>query len=141
MIQTIPSCDIMVKLATDPRTAIELLPWYVEVDQTRKEICEEVYARMLNDPNRIMVVLLFAYDLLCGFGIGKVEGEDLFLWQGHTDSHVPRSVVDETIGRIMNWGKAMGCNRILTVPNRNLKLWRRRWGFVPISDRIVAKEI
>lgn len=130
-------------LRTDnPDASLLLLPWYVEFDQTRAQIGLSLNERMKSQPDDILVLLITDDEAqkILGFAVSYIRYEDVFLWQAK-HSGLNRREVDEVFKTICLWAKNKGFNKISAIPNRNPKIWERRWGFIKSINDEVVKEI
>ena len=113
----------------NPRVALMLIPWFVPVDQTRKEIYLELTHRLTYSPDETFVCLAVEDDLIKGLVIAYCRKNDVFIWQASKDKGVSPKVVDCVFEGIAYWAKGRGYNKITGYPNRAKKIWARRWGF------------
>lgn len=127
---------------TDPDVALLLLPWFVEenCNMNRLQLGEELFNRMTDYPEDTLVLLIYYGDELRAFGVAYCRENDVKIWQAGS-INLDRQVVDVGFDFIKRWAKSKGRSRITTEPNRNLKIWKRRWGFEPVSEKEVAMEV
>jgi hypothetical protein len=131
-----------IQRAIKPEMALLLLPWYVEVNRTREMIGWELNERMAKQPDDTLVLVAMDNQEkhILGFSACYVRYNDVFIWQARNEK-LSRSEVDEVLNSICKWAKSKGFSRIAAMPNRNPKLWKRRWGFSATINNEVVKEI
>ena len=116
-------------ITKNPRVALMLMPWFVEVDQSREDIYLELRHRLTYNPDETFVCLAVESDLIKGMVIAYCRHEDVFIWQARGSKDLPRSIVDYAFAGIGHWAKSKGFSRITGLPNRAKRIWCRRWGF------------
>ena len=128
-------------ITKNPRVALLLVPWFVPVSQSRKEIYVALCNRLIVLPDDTFVCLAIDEDRIKGVVIAYCRATNVFLWQARSEG-LASSYVDRAFNGLCHWARAKGFNKITTVPNRAAKLWKRRWGFVeqPGSNTL-CKEI
>ena len=126
---------------SNPDAAFALLPFYVPDNQTREQIAEELFARLCNAPDDTLLVVGRENNKIKFMSISYVHDDEVFCWQAYHDKTVSRKWVDLVFGMIQGWAKVKNKKRITAIPNRNPKLWKRRWGFDIAEDNSVYKEI
>lgn len=131
----------IVELTNPEKTSLELMPWYVEVDQTSLQIGWELYQRMQHLPEDTLVLaVLDEMEQITGITIAYARYSDVFIWQARSGK-LTRSDVDKVLARICEWAKSKGFKRIAAVPNRNPRVYSKRWGFIKSTNNEVVKEI
>lgn len=125
---------------SNPDAAIALLPMYVCFNQTREEIAEELFARLCNDSDNTLVITVVDDDTnIKFFSASYVRDDEVFIWQARGDKSLEKKWPDICLGLIMGWAKKKGIEQITAVPNRNPKVYQRRWGFELKDNRLIKK--
>lgn len=125
---------LKVERTTNPVDALVYRHWFVEVDQSRLEIVVEIYRRMAYDGDNILFLMASKNDVLMGVSVSYIEETGrAFIWQASSRG-LSRDEVDIGFEVICDWIRKKGVYVVATVPNRNKKLWVRRWGFQEIPD-------
>lgn len=127
---------------TNPDTSLSLLPWYVPFDQTKEQIGLELNDKMIHHPDDTLVLVVMddAEKHILGFSIAYARYDDVFIWQAR-NINLSRPEVDLVLEQIYAWARQKGFSRIAAIPNRNPKIWKRRWGFIKSINNEVIKEI
>lgn len=138
MIQRVAD-QLRIERTTNPADALVLRNWFVPVDQSRLEVVVEVLIRMADDGDNTLVLCASRNDVLMGVSVSYMEESGrAFLWQARSKG-LSRDEVDIGFQIICDWIRKKGVHVVATVPNRNKKIWARRWGFqeIPNSDEMV----
>jgi len=127
---------------TNPDAAITLTPWFVPVMQTREEICAILFNMMTDDPERTYVTIVIDGQTIKGMAVTICRFNDAFIWQARSNG-LDRKTVDYMLGLIEQWARSKGFKRLSAYPNRNRRIWQRRWGFMlsQTNKNEVYKEI
>lgn len=130
---------------TNPLSAIELMPLYVELpDFDRKALAGNLFVQLSNKPDETLVLVLLDDDnALKGLAVAyeRPDSQDTRIWQASAVSGVEKKWVDIMLGMILGWSKAKGYKKVSGETNRSAKLWKRRWGFDIIDENEVVLEI
>lgn len=120
-----------------------VMPWFVQVDQTKTEqLIYFIDTLTTHFPKKMNVTCAYDKDdHMVGLCIAVVQEDNLFLWQARSEG-MTKKEVDEAMESLYDWARKRGCKTVTTIPNRDPKIWTRRWGFKeqPGSKEII-KEI
>lgn len=117
------------KRITDPKMAVQLVPWFEPEGETLEEMLVFLYDRLENNSSDTYLSLAVEDDLIKGIVIAYRVGIEVFIWQATAIKGVSSEVVDEAFENIKKWARTKGCSRISGIPNRAKRIWERRWGF------------
>jgi hypothetical protein len=137
--------------AKHPAVCWCLLPWFVEGNQTRKEIFTELYGRMEDKPDDTFVLVAMENGLCHGFMAAYCRDDDVFLWQSRTRDPFDKLYPDKTkvmqynedaFNLLFEWAKSRGKKSAsaLCTEEKVKDLVVRRYGFVK-NGNLITKEI
>lgn len=115
--------------AKHPAICWPLLPWFVEGDQTRKEIFMELYGRLEQEPENTFVEVVLDGDMCKGVLVGYVSGDHIWIWQARAKKDFKQG--KRMFGDLIAWATRKGKNELRAgcSKNKNMKLFMRRFGF------------
>jgi hypothetical protein len=123
--------------AKHPAVCWPLLPWFVEGDQTRKQIFLELYARLEQEPENTFVEIALEGEYCKAILIAYVSGDCVWVWQARASNDFNEG--KKMLNNLINWSKNKKINKLKAAcsKDKNAKLIMRRFGFKKNNEELI----
>jgi hypothetical protein len=120
----------MLQRITDPEKVIHLVPWLVPVDQSVLDIGAEIYRRILEIPDDILILVDLDEKGIChGLLVSTLEKDCVFAWQARADSNCRTQ--KQALGLVGQWAAQNNRQEVHVSPaTESRRRLYQRYGFV-----------
>lgn len=137
---------MLITLSKNPKIAIPLSPYLLDVDKTKQDVAVELAQRLRCAKESTFCAVVTAQNKLMGYLLAYVDSDEVFVWQANSRPGFKYSKI--VFGGMEYWARSKGIHKLRSgMADMNLaKFMEHRYGFRITGNYIngcpeVVKEI
>lgn len=125
----------------NPDICYYLVPWFITDEKSAYEIGAELYQRMKQQPEDTYVQVGVEGQQIKSILIAYTMPNYVHIWQARKDKDMNRPRL--AFHKLCRWAKRQGYDKLrLATPNKRVRrMYKKKYGFVPLGGMEMEKQI